>query len=70
MVEGMGSFWFFFPGSQCTDGEVPSRRGHAQFASASAAAAAASAPGCLPSRPGAGEPGGAREEGYLPEFPL
>lgn len=38
--------------------------------SASAAAAAASAPGCLPSRPGAGEPGGAREEGYLPEFPL
>lgn len=32
MVEGMGSFWFFFPGSQCTDGEVPSRRGHPQFA--------------------------------------
>lgn len=34
------------------------------------AAAAASAPGSLPSRHGAGETGGAREEGCLPEFPL
>lgn len=29
---GVGNCWFFLPGSQWTDGKVPRRRGHPQFA--------------------------------------
>lgn len=30
--EGVGSCWFFLPRSWWTDGKVPRRRGHPQFA--------------------------------------